>query len=83
MPQEIKNASEFLKPLDSNRIYNLDTIKNDCKILNFAGCNTDYEDLVIFNEIENEQLLYLKINNLMLIIEKWVRKQASDINFHI
>ena len=83
MPQEIKDASKFLKPLDNNRIYNLDKIKNDCKILNFAGYDTDYEDLVIFNEIENEQSLYLKINNLMLIIEKWVKKQASDINFHI
>lgn len=83
IPQEIKDASTFLKPLDNNRIYNLDKIKSDCKILNFAGYNTDYEDLVIFKEIENEQLLYLKINNLMKTIEKWVKKQAADINFHI
>lgn len=83
MPYEIKNASNFLKPLDDNRIYNLDKIKSDCKILNFAGHETDYEDLVIFNDIENEQILYLKINNLMETIEKWIKKQASDINFHI
>ncbi len=83
MPKEIKNASIFLKPLDNNKLYNLNTIKSDCKILNFAGNETDYEDLVIFNDIENEKLLYLKINNLMETIEKWIKKQASDINFHI
>lgn len=83
MPQEIKNASKFLKPANNNRIYNLDKIKTDCKILNFVGYETDYVDLVIFSEIENEQLLYLNINNLMMVIEKWIKNQASDINFHI
>jgi len=83
MPDEIKKASSFLKPADNNKIYNLDKIKSSCIILNFAGNDVDYEDLVIFNDIEDKEMLYTKINNLMNTIEKWIKKQASDINFHI
>lgn len=83
MPLEIKKASNFLKPLNDNKIYNLDKIKSNCKILSFAGYEMDCENLVVFNDFENEKILYSKINSLMETIEKWIKKQAPDINFHI
>ena len=83
MKRHEKEASLFLTPKKDYKRYSLDTIKEDCTVLNFCGNDVDYEDLVIFDDFENIDELCKKINNLMKTLNLWIKEQASDINFHV
>lgn len=82
MPKEIFEASKFLQLKDKNTIYNPEFIDNNCIILTFSLTDKS-KGLMKIDDSENLEKFNENIENLMNVITKWVKKQASDINFHI
>lgn len=83
MPNEIKRASEFLKPLDSNKTYDLNDINEDIFLIQICGYDFDNKYLFELGTIRSCEQLLENISKLMLELTKWINKQASDINFNI
>lgn len=83
MPKEIVQASKFLILNNNNKNYSKDSIKDNCFILNFCGNDVDNDDLLILENIKDAEQLGYNISKLMETLNKWIKKQASDINFHV
>lgn len=82
MPKEIKEASEFLNLKDKNTIYNPSHIKENCIILTFDIIDNS-KGLLILEDAKILDDFYNNIANLTKTINKWIKSQASDINFYI
>lgn len=82
MPKEIIEASEFLKLKDKNTVYNPATLKQECIILTFT-ITDDSKGLLVLEDAETLNKFYSNISNLTKVINKWIKNQASDINFYI
>lgn len=82
MPKEIKKASEFLNLKDKNTIYKPSHIKENCIILTFDIIDNS-KGLLILEDAKILDDFYNNIANLTKTINKWIKSQASDINFYI
>ncbi len=82
MPKEIKLASKFLQLKEENTVYNLKYIKEDCLILTFSMVEKE-DGLMTIENSNNLKEFNENVVNLMNVLNKWIKQQASDINFEI
>lgn len=83
LPDEIVQASTFLKLNDVNVTEYMENIKENINLLQVCNSDFDNEYLVSLNNISDYKELEKNIAKLMYTINKWVNKQASNINFHV
>lgn len=83
LPDEIVQAATFLKLNDVNVTEYMENIKENINLLQVCNSDFDNEYLVSLNNISDYKELEKNIAKLMYTINKWVNKQASNINFHV
>ena len=82
MLKEIKSASKFLQLKEKNTVYNPKYIKEDGLILTFSMVDKE-NGLITIKNSNNLKKFNENIVNLMNVLNKWIKQQASDINFEI
>ena len=88
MPKKIYDVSKFLLT-HSSKAYSVNELKGNFCIMDFPGYdNLDAgykgpEKLVVLDDIDTVEKLEKSIDTLLENIEKWIKKQANDINIRM